>query len=359
MADGVRGVSRQLTTLRFTMNDWASVRFAEAPGPLVETVLGLAELRRQPNGIGASRWASRARLAFPAAARPLLELVPASGPWPTFLDPAISDLDDALVVVAATPRLVLRRQLAATWRRAQAPPAWLKALADGDPEAMRTLVHALRAFNVACVAPHWPQILASFRGDVTERMAVLAGRGLGEVFGTLHRDLAWRDGALVRSSTVGLPGEFWLDGRGLQILPSVLWTGPPLFAVPQLTLGASAVIYAARTPAGLQGVREPRALAALIGRTRAAVLEALREPCSTAELAARVGIGAPSASEHAAVLRDADLIQTIRCGRGVRHSLTPLGRNLLNGTEAARRANSPAGAQESTRVCGERGGAVP
>ena len=68
-----------------------------------------------------------------------------------------------------------------------------------------------------------------------------------------------------------------------------------------------------------------------MGHTRAAVLEALRTPRSTAELAACAGTSAPSASEHAAALRASGLVQTVRRGRGVNHSLTPLGRSLLNG----------------------------
>jgi DNA-binding transcriptional ArsR family regulator len=59
------------------------------------------------------------------------------------------------------------------------------------------------------------------------------------------------------------------------------------------------------------------------------VLRALTEPRGTAELAAATGISAASASEHAKALRDADLAQTRREGRSVRHSLTPLGRTML------------------------------
>jgi hypothetical protein len=48
-------------------------------------------------------------------------------------------------------------------------------------------------------------------------------------------------------------------------------------------------------------------------------------------LAACVGTSAPSASEHATALRASGLVQTVRRGRGVNNSLTPLGRTLLNG----------------------------
>ena len=67
----------------------------------------------------------------------------------------------------------------------------------------------------------------------------------------------------------------------------------------------------------------------MLGPTRAAVLRALAEPRGTAELAYEVGISPASASEHAKVLRDANLIETRRQGRSVRHSLTPLGRTIV------------------------------
>jgi DNA-binding transcriptional ArsR family regulator len=38
----------------------------------------------------------------------------------------------------------------------------------------------------------------------------------------------------------------------------------------------------------------------------------------------------PSASEHAAVLRNADLVATRRVGKTVLHTVTPLGARLLD-----------------------------
>jgi DNA-binding MarR family transcriptional regulator len=90
----------------------------------------------------------------------------------------------------------------------------------------------------------------------------------------------------------------------------------------------------ARTMRGLweppAGATARSSLAALLGRTRAAVLDAVAAgPCTTSELARRAGVSVPSASEHAAVLRDADLIVTSRVGRAVLHTVTPLGASLL------------------------------
>jgi DNA-binding transcriptional ArsR family regulator len=244
----------------------------------------------------------------------------------------VSDLEPGLEMVCATPRQELREQLALSWKRTARPPSWLRSLAGGEREALETVRRGLRDFHDACIAPHWPDIVASFRADIAARIPLLATHGLARVFSTLHTDLTWHDGALDRT---GRTGEYSLDGSGLQMMPSVLWPGPPLFTIGPPGLGGNALIYAARRPAEHAGTNGSRELAAVLGRTRTAALAALGEPCGTAELAARLGISVPSASEHATALRKADLIQTVRRGRGVHHFLTPLGRSLLNGYQGS------------------------
>jgi DNA-binding transcriptional ArsR family regulator len=321
-----------MTRVVLTADDLAHTRFGEAPAPLVETVMGLVALRRGlPAAVGA-RSPGWAWWAVPATARPLWDLIPRCGYWPEFLDPVVSDLETGLEMVRATPRRELRGQLARSWKRTARPPSWLRSLADGEREALETVRRGLRDFHNACIAPHWPGIVASFRADIATRIPLLATHGLARIFSTLHADLAWHDGALDRT---GRTGEYCLDGSGLQMTPSVLWQGPPLFAIGPPTLGGNALIYAARRPANHDGANGSRDLAAVLGRTRTAALAAMGEPCGTAELAARLGISVPSASEHATALRKADLIQTVRRGRGVHHFLTPLGRSLLNGNHGS------------------------
>jgi hypothetical protein len=111
---------------------------------------------------------------------------------------------------------------------------------------------------------------------------------------------------------------------------SCLWTGPPLFAYHPRAAGGNALIHAARPAVTIEQTAPPRDLSGLLGHTRAAVLRALRTPRGTTERAC-VGTSAPSASEHATALRAPGLVQKVRRGRGVNHSLTPPGRCLLNG----------------------------
>ncbi|WP_308307697.1 winged helix-turn-helix domain-containing protein [Streptomyces sp. ISL-10] len=70
----------------------------------------------------------------------------------------------------------------------------------------------------------------------------------------------------------------------------------------------------------------------LLGRTRAAVLDALADPSghTTKQLAQRLNISPTSASEHATALRAVGLVTTLRQANTVRHTTTPLGTNLLS-----------------------------
>jgi DNA-binding transcriptional ArsR family regulator len=363
--------------VHFTADDLARTRFCPAPAPLMEAGLALQQLRRSaarmrrrvpghrgpecPRGAACPSGPAQptrprrgppliqARWAFPAAARPLLDLVPATGLGPQFIDPMVTALDEGLEIVRATSRPVLRTDLALSWQtrqdRSNRPPGWLRGLADGDREALEIVVRALRAFYAACVAPYWAGVLATFRADVATRIPVLVEGGQAELFAGLHPGLAWHDQALEKA---GPASDVWLGGHGVQLMPSAFLTGPPVFGIRPPELGGNALIYPAHpagslaaagrdalagseraAPGAAAGSGGVASLAVLLGHTRAAVLRALQEPCGTAELAARLGISAASASEHAKVLRDADLVETVRRGRAVRHSLTYLGHSLL------------------------------
>jgi DNA-binding transcriptional ArsR family regulator len=76
---------------------------------------------------------------------------------------------------------------------------------------------------------------------------------------------------------------------------------------------------------------DQRALGALVGNTRAAVLGAVGDGCSTSDLARRVQVSPAAASQHASILREAGLIVSTRDRNQVVHTLTPLGVALLNG----------------------------
>jgi hypothetical protein len=89
----------------------------------------------------------------------------------------------------------------------------------------------------------------------------------------LHPDLSLQDGALERSeralARAGSPGQYQLQGQGLQILPSVLWTGPPLFSTGLSRQLLNTMIYPAqRSFRAGNDTRSPN-MDVVLGRTRA------------------------------------------------------------------------------------------
>lgn len=83
------------------------------------------------------------------------------------------------------------------------------------------------------------------------------------------------------------------------------------------------------TSAARATTAQSNGLASLLGRTRAHALEALADPCTTGELARRIGVSPATASHHATVLRAAGLISSHRDGVKIVHRLTAKGTTLL------------------------------
>ena len=318
-----------MVRVNFTADDLARTRFSAFPAPLVETGLAVAELRRPGGARRARPWLLNARLAFPATGRLLLELANPCGAWPLFTEAQAPDLDEALDFVRSTPRWYLRDELAALFHdRPGRPATWVQNLATGDGDVLEAVVRAMRDVHDAIVAPRWDSVVSSFHGDVARRMPVLAAAGHEVLFDTIDDRLWWRADGLERA---GNDVEVDLGGTGLLLMPSAFWSGPPMFGLGDGVRQRHSLVYAAR-PNGQRSDPDRAGidhLAALLGPTRAAVLRALAEPHGTAQLAYKVGISSASASEHAKVLRHANLIETQRQGRSVRHSLTPLGRTMV------------------------------
>jgi DNA-binding transcriptional ArsR family regulator len=126
-----------------------------------------------------------------------------------------------------------------------------------------------------------------------------------------------------------------LRDQGLLLVPSVfIWQKPSAMVDPpwQPTL-----VYPAR---GVGLLWEPtqdeptEALAGLVGRRRAELLEALGAPASTTELAARLEMSPGGVSQHLSALRAAGLVAGRRQGRSVLYARTELAEHLLEGADS-------------------------
>jgi DNA-binding transcriptional ArsR family regulator len=154
---------------------------------------------------------------------------------------------------------------------------------------------------------------------------------------TLHPKIRWNPPVL---EIRGVPSEdVHLNGRGIQLTPALFLAHRPGVVIGVNDEQRQAALAFPTTPSSesrgrLWDVADDgdRPVAALVGPTRADALARLREdPCTTGELAARLGISSAGASQHASVLRRAGLITTRRDRNSSLHVVTTLGTSLLDG----------------------------
>jgi DNA-binding transcriptional ArsR family regulator len=192
-------------------------------------------------------------------------------------------------------------------------------------------------YRTLALAPYWSRIQAAVDADRTRRARALLDGGVEGLLASLRPTMRWDAGVL---EVLDYPDtrELHLDGRGLLLVPSFFCARtpvalldpalPPVLVYPVDRLGGLVPEPGnGAGPASATGGRE--ALAALLGRTRAAVLEATDDGCTTGEVARRLRISPAAASQHTTVLRNAGLLVSHRERNTVLHTLTPLGRAVL------------------------------
>lgn len=210
------------------------------------------------------------------------------------------------------------------------------------------VMSAVQDFSRLAVAPHWERICAHLDSARESLRHIMVRDGIGALLGNLGPGISWKPPVL-EIDGIG-SGKLKPAGRGLVLTPSLFLHRPahlvridrgdpqsaPLLALPDRPHPEDLPSLLA----GADGARGDRredidSLAALVGRTRAATLRAVREGCGNAELAERLGVTTAAVSQHTSVLRAAGLISTRRRGSHAVHTVTHLGRLLLrgNGTE--------------------------
>ena len=305
-----------------TAEDLLRTRFVGQPAPLMEVGLALAVLQRPDPAFG--NWRRRAAAQLPAGARPLLELIPASALGPVFLDPVSIDLAEGLELVQQAPAGLVSQELrrvftAGPW------PRWASLLAARDRQTWHDLDRALRLAYRHLLQGDWARVCRSFGSELAWRSRLIAGLGVQAALSTLHPCISW-DGTVMQISKPA-DADVYPGGAGLTLLPSVLWTGRPM--ITDHPDGSTMIVYPALTPLPLIDETSTDPLAGLLGQTRAAVLRLAFREHTTTELARELGTSAATVSGHTKTLRAAGLITTIRAGKAVLHTVTPLGARLL------------------------------
>ncbi|WP_433467832.1 ArsR/SmtB family transcription factor [Spirillospora sp. CA-128828] len=321
--------------IHFTGEDLRRIELAPGPDALWEVLLSLHRLRRPEGQAVFGAWKRDVRPRVPASAHMLTDLAPSTGYSADFLTPAnqTGTLEDALEALRRTPRSRLQADMTelATRHPGRPTPGWTRLLAEGRDDALDHLANAATDYFTSCLQHCWPRVQAQVDGDLAQRRKAHAEGGWPNVLTGLHPSARWSFPVL----ELDYPAhhDIVLDGRGLILQPAFFcWGAPVTMLDPALPPVLTYPIPHRYEQAAPHEASRGRALAALLGRTRAQVLQVIAVgACSTGQLAGRADLPLPTASQQAAILRDAGLITSERRGRNVLHTITALGAALVHG----------------------------
>ncbi|MEU0786897.1 helix-turn-helix domain-containing protein [Streptomyces sp. NPDC006173] len=324
--------------LHFTDDDLRNIRVLRGPDPLWEIVCSLCRLRTGDGRTEFGGWrdVTRDRLRrderLRVALTPLRGLVPSHGYIPDLLTPdASGDLAAGLDAIGATPARVVADQMGrlnAGQTRLRGPIA----TPHVDAVNLTRVVRALRTYFDTLLRPHLPRIRGQVGVDVDLRSQSLLAGGVQGLLESLAPYARWRDPVLEVDYPVSR--DVFLRGRGLLLVPSFFcWRRPTALADPDLT---PTLVYPVAKPAWHLARDSGRSASRLLGRTRAAILQAVagRDSCggcTSTDLARVVGIAQSSLTYQMSALRDGGLVSSRRCGKYVVHAVTPLGLRILDG----------------------------
>ncbi|MEV6287327.1 winged helix-turn-helix domain-containing protein [Kribbella sp. NPDC051770] len=273
--------------IHFTSEDLMRVRLAPGADPWWEAMLSARQIDLLGGPLVYDEWRSQVRSALCSEAREYLRVAPSG-------------------------RLGLRTS------------------AGGGADLIEGRDAALRAYHEQAIAPYWSVLRREVDADIATRARILTSAGTAALLASTHPSITWREPVLSIDSSV--ERDVYLAGRGLTVQPAFFcWRSPLALSGPGF-----APVLVCPIPHRMSSLRSSgtdeheRALAALLGRTRGAVLVALTYGASTSELARQLGVSRPSASEHVGVLREAGLVTSRRERTSVWHTLTPLGHAVLD-----------------------------
>lgn len=322
--------------IHFTAEDLTRVRFRSEPHPLWEVLLSLHLLQTRHGESMFGPWRRVARTALGPAGDILTTLAPPKGYSPDFLTPPVDspNLEDGLEVLLSTKRQTLRADMVRLAEQTTLP-SWAWRIAAGDAEMLRRVASRIRQYHATALQPFSQVFNAHVRADWARRAELVMAHGLEHALDTLHPTIRWRAPVL----EVGYPvdQDLHLDGRGLVLVPSFFcWQNSMSFANPALR---PMLLYPVDPVAGWTSITggrpstmDTRSLVALLGRTRAVVLQAIaaKPYLNTTEIAKHAGTSVAGASQHIGVLRAAGLVITQRRERSAVHMLSTRGVTLLD-----------------------------
>ncbi|MFT2815388.1 DUF5937 family protein [Leifsonia sp. A12D58] len=255
---------------------------------------------------------------------------------PDFLNPRpaspLTRIEDEFAVLEGLSTTQYLRQLTAVH------PDTMPDVLTGPPRQVITrMVAALRDFWSSCFEPHWPRMRTILEADIAHRGRVIAQGGLAEMLNSVSSSVSFDGHTLHLALRNPVHRTEQVDSRGIMLVPTMFThraSAPVEAGEPPL------VMYPARGQGAMWGAEQvvnPRAVANVLGGTRASLLTALTSPASSTELGIRFGVSASAVNQHLRALRNVGLVTSTRYGHSMLYLRSPLGSALL-GSEDERRS---------------------
>jgi hypothetical protein len=324
---------RRMIRIRLDATDLAHTRFAFSP--LWEVVASYRALLNPSMTAVHLPWAREVLGVLRASPiAPMAALITPRLYMPDFLTPPPSTpyprIEDELATVRATTHEIVRAEV----RRTYAPIGELtrdaRLFIDDTDNALVALVTSLELYWRKAIAPYWPRMKALLEDDVAERARTLALSGAEALFSDLSPDIHYDGDTLTlikRSAT--FHDEVTPGGRGVLLVPSVfVW--PKVMSVIDPPWQTT-IFYPPRGVGNLWHNAPPKpakALATLLGETRARIFASLNAPASTQDLARLHRMPPGGVAHHLKQLAQAGMVDKRRDGRIVRYRWSDTGRRF-------------------------------
>jgi DNA-binding transcriptional ArsR family regulator len=314
--------------VHFTPADLLRTRVSATCDPFWEMVFSRHRLAEYAPPAVLRPWVARVR-SDPGRLEPgervLGALAPRGPYFPDFITPpeGVHGLEAGMDAILGTPRRRLNQEVGrlARW---SSVPSWGQRLADGHVATLTQVTAFLRAYHAVAIEPYSGLIRAVVEAEHLRRKQDARTGGVEGLLRGMAPLMRWCPPVLEMPYRVDR--DLHLAGRGLLLVPSFFCRNTPVaLADPDLP---PTLLYPADPRSHWQAAGK-RSLVALLGATRAMVFAAIDGGATTSELARRIGTSPGSVSRHTQVLREAGLIETVRCGNAVVHTLTQLGTSLL------------------------------
>lgn len=322
-----------MTTIRTTPEDRSNIRFAYRP--LLEIPLSYRVLINPEFQSPHRRWVEDTYRALYDVELPYLDaMVVTHGYIPDFLTPTPLtnhfNIENEFETLLATPDDLIRNNVQVLIEHDRETEMRRFFLAH-PREAVHCLVADLRLYWQRTLEASWSRMIAVLEGDLLYRGRLMALDGPDNLLPDLHDSITYKNDAIhigpVCQHKV-CPQTIELMGAGIQLVPTI-FTGCGRLV--QLTPEwHPMIIYSARG-VGIYN-RETRAsqpLELALGAGRARVLQALRTPATTGEMAHRLSLTAGAVSQQLDRLKRAGLVEAHRSGRHVYYRLTRRGEELI------------------------------